>query len=163
MTLRRTLALASILLTSAAPAVASTGVEPRPGAFLSGSIHFPRKQAMTFVVDEHDTSRATATLGFDGRCKGGGVGEFWGSNIRTREAIKIRNGRFTAKLTGVTHEVDGIKGRDGVFHWQLKGRFVDRDTAVATVAGKSWLRSGGHVISRCKIADPGSVRLTIGG
>jgi|SRR4051812_34977867 hypothetical protein len=162
MTLRLTTALASILLISAAPAVASTGVEPRPGAFLTGSIHFPRKQAMTFVVDGQDTSRATATVGFDGRCKGGGVGEFWASNVPARETIKIRNGRFTAKLTGVTHNVNGVKGRDGVFHWQLKGRFVDRDTAVATVSGKSWLRSGGHVVSRCKIADPGSVRLTIG-
>jgi hypothetical protein len=54
-------------------------------------------------------------------------------------------------------------GRDGTFHWRLKGRFLDRDTATGTVSGKAEIRMGRHVVSRCKIARAGTVRLTLGG
>jgi hypothetical protein len=156
------LSLVCLLLVPAGATLGSTGIEPRAGVSLDGSIHFPRRQAMTLAVDDRDTSRARASLGFDGTCRGGGLGEFWASNVPARESVRIRNGKFTAKLTGTTHDV-GVKGRDGTFHWTFKGRFIDRQTAVATVRGSAELRSGRHVVARCKIADPATVRLTVGG
>jgi hypothetical protein len=161
---RRSVAIA-VFLAAVLPAgaLAAPRVEPRPGAMLSGSIHFPRAQGMTLEIDPQDTSKAKATVGFDGRCKGGGVGEFWAKFVPAREIVRIRNGRFSAKLTGTTHDVGGVRGRDGTFHWRLKGRFLDPDTATATVSGKAEIRMGRHVVSRCKIARAGTVRLALGG
>ena len=161
---RRSAALAVCLAALLpATALAAASVEPRPGAMLSGSIHFPRAQGMTLQIDGQDTTRAKATLGFDGRCKGGGVGEFWAKFVPARETLRIRDGRFSAKLTGTTEDIGGVRGRDGTFHWRLKGRFVNRDTATATVAGRAEIRMGRQVVSRCKIARAGTVRLTLGG
>jgi hypothetical protein len=153
--------LATAVLLPAA-ALGAQAVEPRPGAQLTGSIHFPRAQGMALDINPQDTSRAKASLGFDGRCKGGGFGEFWAKFIPARETVRIRDGRFTAKLTGTTKNVSGVPGRNGTFHWRLTGRFLDRDTATATVSGKAEVRSGKRVVSRCKIAKPSTVRLTLG-
>ena len=148
-----------------------TDAEPQGNA----SVHVPAgARVRTFLVSDEGSlpavlyqipvvSRATATVGFDGRCKGGGVGEFWAKFVRARETVRIRNGRFSARLTGTTQNVGSVRGRDGTFHWRLKGRFLDRDTATATVSGKAELRMGRHVVSRCKIARAGTVRLTLGG
>jgi len=157
------LAIAAAVVVFPASSLGAAAIDPRPGALLSGSIHFPRAQGMTLEIDAHDTSRAKASVGFDGRCKGGGVGEFWAKFVPARESVRIRDGRFSAKLTGTTRDVGGVHGRNGTFHWRLKGRFLDRDTATATVAGKAEIRMGGHVVSRCKIARAGTVRLTLGG
>jgi hypothetical protein len=114
-------------------------------------------------IDVGARDRLTLRLGFDGRCKGGGFGEFWAKFIPARETVRIRNGRFSARLTGTTKNVGGVPGRNGTFHWRLTGRFLDRDTATATVRGKAEVRSGKRVVSRCKIAKPSTVRLTLGG
>jgi len=162
---RRSVTLAVSLAAAVFPAgaLAAASIEPRPGAMLSGSIHFPRAQGMTLEINPQDTSKAKAAVGFDGRCKGGGLGEFWAKFVPARETLRIRNGRFSANLTGTTRDVGGVRGRDGTFHWRLKGRFLDPDTATATVSGKAEIRMGRHVVSRCKIARAGTVRLTLGG
>src|SRR4051812_24256392 len=163
MLLRRPAVLAvSLAAAFPATALAAARIEPLPGAMLSGSIHFPRAQGMTLEIDAQDTSRAKASVGFDGRCKGGGVGEFWAKFIPARETVRIRDGRFSANLTGTTHDIGGVRGRDGTFHWRLKGRFLDRETVTATVAGKAEIRMGKRVVSRCRIARAGAVRLTLG-
>ena len=43
---------------------------------LLGKIKFPRAEGMTLSISAQDPSRASATLGFDGKCTGGGVGEY---------------------------------------------------------------------------------------
>jgi hypothetical protein len=157
------LCLAAAALFPAA-SLGAQGVEPRPGAQLSGRIHFPRAQGMALDIDAQNPSRAKASLGFDGRCKGGGFGEFWAKFVPARETVRIKkNGRFSAKLTGETSNVGGVPGRNGTFRWRLKGRFLDRETATATVSGKAEVRMGKRVVSRCKIAKPSPVRLTLGG
>jgi len=156
-----TLAALALGLAPAAPAAQAPA--PDPGNMLTGKIKFPRAEGMTLSVDAQDPSRATATLGFDGKCKGGGVGEFWAAYVPAREALKIRNGRFTAHLTGVARNIGGVSGRTGSFRWKLRGHFTNPDAATAVVSGTAVLRSGSHTISRCKIAHPGAVRLVVGG
>lgn len=155
------LCLAAAVLFPAA-SLGAQGVVPRAGAQLTGSIHFPRAQGMALDIDDQDTSRAKASLGFDGLCKGGGVGEFWAKFVPARETVRIRDGRFSAKLTGTTKNVGRVSGRSGTFHWQLKGRFLDRETATATVTGRAEVRQGKRVVSRCKIAKATTVRLKLG-
>jgi hypothetical protein len=155
--------LAALALGLAPAALAAHAPVPTPGDMLSGKIKFPRAQGMTLVVDAQDPSRATATVGFDGKCKGGGVGEFWAAFVPARETLRIHNGRFTAHLTGVSRDVGGVAGRTGSFKWKLRGRFTSPDTATALVSGTAVLRSGGHTVSRCRIAKPGAVRLLVGG
>lgn len=156
-----TLAALTLGLAPAAPAAQAPA--PTPGTMLSGKIRFPRAEGMTLSVNAQDPSRATATLGFDGKCKGGGLGEFWSSYVPARETLRVRNGRFTARLTGVTRNVGGVTGRTGRFRWRLRGHFTGSDTATALVTGTAVLRSAGHTVSRCKIARPAVVRLAIGG
>jgi hypothetical protein len=151
---------AALLLTLAPAAGAAAPPVPLVGTMLTGAIGFPRHEGMTLSIDAQDPSSATATVGFDGRCKGGGVGEFWAAFIPARERVRIRNGRFSAKLTGSTRNVGGVTGRTGSFQWKLAGRFSDPATATATVSGTARLRQGGHVISRCKIAGHPKVKLT---
>jgi hypothetical protein len=154
--------LAGLTLGLAPAAPAAQAPVPTPGNVLSGKIKFPRAQGMTLSVDVQDPSRATAALGFDGKCKGGGIGEFWAAFVPARETLRIRNGRFTAHLTGVARHVGGMTGRTGSFKWRLRGHFTDANAATALVSGTAVLRSGGHTVSRCKIARPAAVRLTLG-
>src|SRR4051794_4391286 len=157
------LSVLAVALSVPAASPAAAVVEPQPGAFLSGSIKFPRKQGMTLQVDNRAGSRATVTLGFDGRCRGGGVGEFWAAFVPAHQTIRIRDGRFKAKLTGTTRDIGRIKGRTAALHWTLTGSFTAPDTATATVSGTAKLRSGGRVISRCTIAEPTTAKLKLGG
>jgi hypothetical protein len=153
-------ALPAALLLALAPAAgADAPPVPLAGTMLSGTVGFPREQGMTLSIDAHDPSRATATVGFDGRCKGGGVGEFWAAYIPARQTVRIRHGRFSAKLTGTARNIGGVTGRTGAFHWTLAGRFTDPATATATVSGTAKLRQRGHVISRCRIAGRAPVKL----
>jgi hypothetical protein len=155
--------LAALALGLAPAALAAQPPTPAPGNMLTGKIKFPRAQGMTLSVDAQDPSRATAALGFDGKCKGGGVGEFWAAYIPARQTLRIHNGRFTAHLTGVARNVGGVTGRTGSFKWKLRGHFTAPDAATALVGGTAVLRSGGHTISRCTIAQPAAVRLAVGG
>jgi hypothetical protein len=43
----------------------------------------------------------------------------------------------------------------------LTGRFLSQDVASATVSGTALVKNGKRVISRCKIAEPTSVRLAV--
>jgi hypothetical protein len=165
MPLRLTAAVSSIsaaLILGLAPAApAAQAPVPAPGKMLGGQIKFPRAQGMTLSVDAQDPSRATVALGFDGKCKGGGVGEFWAAYVPARETLRIRNGRFTAHMTGVARNVGGVTGRTGSFKWKLRGHFTASNAATALVAGTAVLRSGGHTLSRCTIGRPAAVRLTL--
>lgn len=155
-------ALAALLLSAAPAAAAGHAPVPLAGTVLSGSIRFPRAQPMTLSIDPRNPSRATAALAFDGHCKGGGVGELWAGHIPARETIRIRHGRFSAKLTGTARDIGGIAGRTGVFKWKLAGRFTDAATATAKVSGTARLQMRGHVVSRCRIAGRAPVHLTPG-
>ena len=116
---------------------------------------------MSVQTDARDGSKLTAYLGFDGRCKGGGLAEVWAANIPARPTVKVKDGRFSATLTGVTRNLGGVEGRTGHFRWRFSGRFVERDVVTATVSGDGQVRLRGKTISKCKIASPGSVRLAI--
>jgi hypothetical protein len=151
---------AALLLTLAPAAGADAPPVPLAGTMLTGDIGFPRHEGMTLSIDARDPSRAAAAVGFDGKCKGGGVGEFWAAYIPAHETLRIRHGRFSAKLTGSTRDVGGVTGRTGTFRWKLSGRFSDPATAIATVSGTAKLRQRGHVISRCRIAGHPRVKLT---
>jgi hypothetical protein len=154
--------LAALTLGLAPAAPAAQAPVPTPGTVLRGKIGFPRAQGMTLSIDGRNPSRATAALGFDGKCKGGGIGEFWAAFVPARETLRIRHGRFTTHLTGVARNVGGVTGRTGSFKWKLRGHFTDTDTATALVSGTAVLRSGGHAVSRCKTVRPAAVRLTLG-
>jgi hypothetical protein len=149
------------LFAGASEAFAAGEIEPRAGILLSGTVQFPRPQLMTIATDPRDSSKLTVRMGFDGRCKGGSLGEAWVANIRTRPTVRVRDGRFSADLTGSARNLGGVKGRIGEFSWRLTGRFTERDVAVATVTGSADIRVGKRVISRCKIAEPSQVRLAL--
>lgn len=139
------------------------GIQPRAGIALSGMIKFPREQQMTMQTGASDGSKLTVRMGFDGRCKGGGIGEAWASAIETRQAVRVRDGRFSADLRGTSRDLGGVKGRTGEFTWRLTGRFAAPDAATATVAGSAVIRAGGRVVARCRIGAPASVRLALRG
>jgi hypothetical protein len=149
------------VLAGASTASAADEIEPLPGALLSGAVQFPREQAMTIQADARDGSKLTVRMAFDGQCKGGGIGEAWASRIASRPTVRVRNGRFSADMSGTARDLGGVKGRIGHFTWRLTGRFTDRDVAVATVTGSADILVGRRVISRCKIAAPTDVRLAI--
>jgi hypothetical protein len=113
------------------------------------------------TIETGDGSRLTVRMGFDGRCKDGGIGEAWASTIAARPAGRVRDGRFSADLKGSERDLGGVKGRTGEFRWRLTGRFLAKDVVTATVSGSADIRNGKRVISRCKIAEPASVRLVI--
>jgi hypothetical protein len=160
---RRTATLAGLIVLLNAPmASAAQKVEPRAGVTLSGTLQFPRAQEMTVQTDPGDSRRLTAYLGFNGRCRGGGVSEIWAANILARPTVRVRaDGRFSARVSGVARDIGGVAGRTGHFRWRLSGRFIQSDVVSATVSGQGDVRMRGRVTSRCKIAEPASARLTI--
>jgi hypothetical protein len=159
---RRIAALAVLIaLSGASAASAAQDVEPLAGVMLSGRIQFPRAQEMSIQTDPRDGNRFTAYLGFDGRCRGGGLSEVWASNILARPVVRVRDGRFSRRLSGTARNLGRVEGRTGSFRWKFSGRFVARDVVAATVSGEAEVRMRGRVISRCKIAEPASVRLAI--
>jgi hypothetical protein len=136
-------------------------VQPRAGSQLSGTIHFPREQQMRVEADSRDGTKLKVRMGFDGKCKGGGLGEAWASTVLAKQTVRVRDGQFSAALTGSTSNLGGVKGRTGEFTWKLTGRFLSQDVASATVSGTGLVKTGKRVISRCKIAEPTPVRLTV--
>jgi hypothetical protein len=128
---------------------------------MRGAIQFPRAQSMSIETDARDANKLKVRMGFDGKCKGGGLGEAWVSTILAKPSVRVRDGRFSADLTGTERDFGGVKGRSGEFTWKLTGRFTSEDVVTATVSGTAEIKSGRKVISRCKIAEPASVRLTV--
>jgi hypothetical protein len=160
MKIRLATVLASVgILAGASDAVAAGAVTPRAGILLSGTIHFPRAQAMTLRTDRQDRTKLRLRLGFDGRCRGGKLAEVWAAQIAARPTARVVEGHFVAELTGTARNVGGVQGRTAQFTWQVSGRFVKRDAAVATIAGSAVIKEGDRVTSRCRIAKPASVRL----
>jgi hypothetical protein len=152
---------ALIFLSGAATASAADPVVPRAGVLLSGAIQFPRAQNMMIETDRDDSSKLTVRMGFDGKCKGGGLREVWSANVTASPRVRVRAGRFSATLTGTVRNLGRVEGRTGVFRWRLTGRFVRRDVVTATVTGSADVRIDGKTVSKCKIADPAAVRLAI--
>jgi hypothetical protein len=133
------------------------GVQPLAGESVSGQIAFPRPQKMSVVVGAKD--RVSLRLGFDGRCKGGGIGELWMSYVPARQTLKVRSGAFSGRVTGVARGVGGRDAWTGHFTWRVSGRFTDHEVASATVSGSVIVRSGGKAVSRCDTARPAGARL----
>lgn len=161
MVVRLAVLSAVLAFVGAGPAFAADPVVPRAGIVLRGEIKFPRVQKMYVQTGAKDGSRLTVGLGFHGKCKGGGLGELWASNIVAKPEVRVRDGRFEATLTGSMRNVGGVAARTASFEWKLSGRFTDRDAAVATIDGTAEVRANGKVISRCKIAEPASARLAV--
>jgi hypothetical protein len=161
MTFRTLVAALAIPLVLAGTAAAAQGVEPKAGILIRGSIQFPRAQSMSIETDARDGTKLTTRMGFDGKCKGGGLQEAWVSTILAKPAVRVRNGRFSADLTGTGRDLGGVKGRTGEFTWKLSGRFTAEDAVSATVSGSAEIKQGGKVVSRCKIAAPTAVKLTV--
>jgi hypothetical protein len=161
MTFRPVFVVLVLSLVSAGTAMAAGDVQPKAGIALSGTIKFPREQQMTIVTDVRDGSKLKVRMGFDGQCTGGTVQEAWASTIEAKPAVRVREGRFSATLTGTAQNLGGVKGRTGEFTWKLSGRFLAADVATATVSGTAQIKNGRRVIARCKIAEPASVRLAV--
>ena len=142
---------------AAAVLALAPGVQPLAGESVSGSIAFPRAQKMSIDVRAGD--RLSLRLGFDGRCAGGGLGELWMSFVPARQTLRVRNGAFSGRVTGVSRGVGGRDAWTGHFTWRVSGRFTDHGVASATVSGSVIVRSGGKAVSRCDTARPAGARL----
>jgi hypothetical protein len=163
MTFRPLFVVLFLSLLPAGTAVAAGDVQPKAGSLLSGAIQFPREQQMRIETDPRDGAKLKVRMGFDGKCKGGGLQEVWASTVLTKQTVRVRDGGFSATLTGTSENLGGVKGRTGEFTWKLTGRFLAEDIASATVSGTADVKHGKRVISRCKIAAPASVRLVVPG
>jgi hypothetical protein len=162
MVTRRIVALAVVfVLSGASGASAAQEVEPQAAALLTGKIQFPRAQDMAVQVDPRDSSKLKAYLGFDGKCKGGGLAALWASNITARPIVRVKDGRFAATLTGTKRDLAGVEGRTGKFRWRFSGRFLAPDVITATISGSVDLRVRGKTVTKCRIAKPAAVRLTL--
>jgi hypothetical protein len=146
-----------MLAVAAAFLALAPGVQPLAGESVSGSIAFPRPQRMTIDVEAQD--RLRFKLGFDGRCKGGKIGELWMSFVPARQTLPVRGGSFSGRVTGTSQGVGGHAGWTGHFTWRVSGRFTAHEVASATVSGSVIVRSGGHAVSRCDTARAANVRL----
>jgi len=147
----------SVLTAAALFLALAPGVQPLAGESVSGSIAFPRPQRMTLAVGARD--RLTLRLGFDGRCKGGGIDELWMSFVPARETLKLRSGAFSGRVTAVSQGVGGHDAWTGHFSWRVSGRFTAHEVATAKISGSVIVRSNGRAVSRCDITRPATARL----
>jgi hypothetical protein len=162
MTARTVFAALVVSLLLTVPAAAAD-IVPKPGVILSGVIDFPRAQQMRIETDPRDGSKLLVRMGFDGKCTGGAIQEAWISTLKAKQTVRVRDGRFSARLTGTERDLGEVKGRTGQFTWRLSGRFTAEDAATATVSGTAVIRNSRRkVIARCEIAKPTSVRLSVG-
>ena len=146
------------MLAFAAVALAlAPSVQPVAGDSVAGSIAFPRRQKMSIDVGAAD--RLSLRLGFDGRCKGGGIDELWMSYVPVRETLRVRGGAFAGRVTGVSEGVGGRAGWTGHFTWRVSGRFTAHEVASVKVSGSVIVRAHGRKVSRCDIARPANARL----
>jgi hypothetical protein len=159
---RRTAVLAVVFLLSGASAArADKPVEPQAGVMLSGNVQFPRAQQMSIRTADHNGSRLTVAVAFDGKCKGGGLGEVWASNVAAKPKVRVVEGNFAATLTGTLKHLGGVDGRVGHFRWRLSGHFLQPSVVAGTLTGRVDVKVAGKTISRCRIAKPASLRLAI--
>jgi hypothetical protein len=159
MTLRTAFAALAVPLVLAGTASAAD-VVPKPGVVLSGQIKFPRRQEMRLETDPADGTKLTLRMGFDGKCRGAGIGEAWVSTLETKPTVRVRGGRFSARVKGTETDFGDVKGRTATFTWKVRGRFTTEEAASATVSGTATIRNARRqIISRCAIAKPSSVRL----
>ncbi len=149
-----------MLLGAAVAVLLAPGVQPLAGESVSGAIAFPRPQRMSVDVGARD--RLTLRLGFDGRCKGGGIGELWMSFVPAKQTLRVRDGAFSGRVTGTARGVGGRDSWTGHFTWRVSGRFSDHEMASAMVSGSVLVRSGGRAVSRCDTARPALARLRAG-
>jgi hypothetical protein len=99
-------------------------------------------------------------MGFHGRCTGA-LAEAWASDVPAEPAVRVRRGRFDARLRATMRDIGGVRGRSGRFTWRLRGRFEAPDVVRATVSGSVVIRGDKNaVVARCRIARPAAVRLT---
>jgi hypothetical protein len=159
MTARTILAVTALSLIPAGVARAADDVMPEPGLILTGAVKFPRTQQMRIETDRTDGSKLLLRLAFDGRCKGGGIGEAWVSTLEAKPGIRVRNGRFSGSVRGIEPSFGGVASRTADFRWKIKGRFSATDTATATISGRALIKHRGRIISRCAIAKPVTVKL----
>src|ERR1044072_9348612 len=99
MTIRTLVAALLVPLLVAGSAVAAD-VVPRRDATLTGTIKFPREQQMRIETDARDGSGFRVRMGFDGKCRGGGLQEAWVSTLAAKPSIRVRGGRFSATVKG---------------------------------------------------------------
>jgi hypothetical protein len=157
----RTLVVALVVPLVLAGTAVAADVVPRPGAILSGTIKFPREQQMRIETDARDGSKFLVRMGFDGKCRGGGLQEAWVSTLEAKPTVRVRSGRFSATVKATERNFGRVAGRTGEFTWKLTGRFTAKDAATATVSGTAVIKNGRNkVISRCEIARPTSVQLS---
>jgi hypothetical protein len=118
---------------------------------------------MRIETDPSDRSKFLVRMGFDGKCRGGGIQEAWVSTLEAGPTVRVRGGRFSATVKASERDFGEVKGRTARFTWKLTGRFTAEDAVTATVSGTAVIRnSRRQIISRCEIAKPASVRLSVG-
>jgi hypothetical protein len=144
----------NVIATAFATLALAAGVQPAAGDQVSGRIGFPRPQPMTISVAPGD--RLSFSLGFDGRCSHGGIGELWIANV-VATSLPVRDGRFSGVVRGSDPGV--VRGRRTSFWWKVSGVFTGHRVAAATIDGHALVRAGSHVISRCEITRPARVSL----
>ena len=66
---------------------------------------------MSIETDAGDGSKLMVRMGFDGKCKGGGMDEAWVSTSSTKPTVRVRDGRFSADLKGTERDFGDVKGR----------------------------------------------------
>ena len=76
-----------------------------------------------------------------------------------RETLRVRNGAFSGRVTGLSRGVGGNDAWTGHFSWRVSGRFTAHEVASATVSGSVIVRSKGRAVSRCDISRPAKARL----
>src|SRR3954470_10411963 len=142
MTFRTVVVALVVPLLGAGSAAAAQDVEPKAGILIRGAIQFPREQSMSIKTDARDGTKLKVRMGFDGKCKGGGLQEAWVAMIAAKPTVRARDGRFSADLTGTQRDLGGTKGRTGEFTWKLSGRFTAADAVSATVSGSAEVKQG---------------------
>jgi hypothetical protein len=134
--------------------LAGGGVQPVAGQAVVGPIAFHRPQGMEIDVAAND--KLAFKLGFDGACRGDGLGELWMAYVRADKLLPVHGGRFSGRLTG-SQALSG--GRTAHFKWTVSGRFTAQHVATATVSGTATMHRGGRIVSRCAIAKPATAKL----
>ena len=114
---------------------------------------------MTIETDPRDGSKLPVRMGFDGRCKGGGIGEAWASTLEAKPTVRVRDGRFSADAHGHRarprrrqgpHRRVHVAAQRPLHRRGRRHRDRQRQRRRSATAGRK-------VISRCKIAKPASV------
>ena len=139
--------------------LAAAGVQPVPGEAVVGTFAFHRPQKME--IDVLSGNRLALKPAFDGACSGdAAIGELWMSFVPADKPIAVRDGAFSATVTGSHQGVGGDNSRTAYFTWKVSGRFTAKDAATVTLSGSAVVRRGGKVVARCTMARPVTGKLT---